>query len=147
MQVLLEGSTCVGDRRAGSVTWARTGKTLRHGEKARAMTARLEAAILELSSTELTRSSSLLLQHLLLVGVGVAYLDCMLVAAVLGDRSVVELLHDFFADVSTLEAGRLVSRKVNGFSVLAYRAKPTPRPLPLSSRRMREDRTLYGRKH
>ena len=104
MQVLLEGSACVGDGRAGSVTRARTGESLGHREKARSMTTRLETAILELSGAELARSSSLLLQHLLLVGVGVTDLDRMLVAAILGDRSVVELLHDFLADISGLEA-------------------------------------------
>lgn len=61
------------------------------------------AAILELSGTELTSSSSLLLKHLLLVCVGVADLHDVFLTTLLRDRCVVECLDDFFADITRLE--------------------------------------------
>lgn len=58
---------------------------------------------LVLSRAELASSLSLLLERLLLLGVGVADLDLQLLASRL-DRVVVECLDDFFARVTRVEA-------------------------------------------
>jgi hypothetical protein len=64
----------------------------------------LDTTILELGGPELTSGSSLLLQHLLLVRVGITNLHDMLLATMLGDWCVVQRLDDFFADVARFEA-------------------------------------------
>ena len=95
LEEMLELVGCIGGGRAD------TTETIRSKE---ASTASLEATILKLSSTELTGGRSLLLQHLLLMGIRVANLDNMLFSTRFADRSVVELPNHFFTDVTRLEA-------------------------------------------
>lgn len=64
----------------------------------------MHAAELELSSAELTSGGSLLFEHLLLMCVGVANLNYVLLSAWLGDRSIVELLDDILTDIPGLKA-------------------------------------------
>jgi hypothetical protein len=98
-------------------------------------------------STEDTTGRSLLLQHLLLMCVGETDLDEMFIATRHGDGGVVELLDDFVADVTGLEArdGQQGTRRPRTWQG-AYRAKPTPRPVPEESRRILLEQTLWGAK-
>ena len=70
----------------------------------------LKTAVLELRSTELTRRDGLLLEHLLLMRVGVAYQDDMFLFPVTTNRAVVELLNDLFTRVTGLESGIKLDR-------------------------------------
>lgn len=109
----------------------------------------LKTSILEFSSAELTSGGGLLLKHLLLVCIGVADLDDVLLTSLAAHRGVVELLDDILADVSCLEADEQVSkcnRSKRRRKKVTYRQKPTPRPLLASSRRIFDEQTLKGRK-
>lgn len=77
------------------------------------ITSRLDTAKLKLSGTELTGSSSLLLQHLLLVGVGVTNLDDVLFTTRLGNGSVIELLDDFLTNITGFKAIQVSSVQIS----------------------------------
>lgn len=100
--------------------------------------------VLVLGRAELTSRLGLLLQSLLLLRVREANLDLKLLTAVV-DRVVVERLDDLLADIAALEAVRLVSGVLGERQEEASnRAKPTPRPWPFLSLRMRAEHTLCG---
>ena len=89
------------------------------------------SCVLVLGRAELASSLGLLLERLLLLGVGVANLDLELLGGS-RNRTVVERLDDLFASLAVLEAaGNTVSAwPKNGRRdpVSTYRANPTPRP-------------------
>lgn len=66
----------------------------------------------EFVGAEGTSGSRVLLEDLLLMGVGVANLDEMFLAARLVDRSVVESLDDLFADLPRLESVTTTGQRV-----------------------------------
>jgi hypothetical protein len=78
--------------------------TLKAQRRSEIFTARNHAAAnFELGSTELTCCSSLLLEHLLFVGIRVADLHYVLFAPRLANGSIVQLFDDLLADVTVLE--------------------------------------------
>jgi hypothetical protein len=105
------------------------------------------SGVLVLGRTELAGGLGLLLERLLLGGVGVADLDLELLGGGL-DGVVVESSDDFFTSITVLEATRRSAWITGGrrTATMAYRAKPTPRPRPCLSRRMRAEQTLWGAK-
>lgn len=105
------------------------------------------SGVLVLCRAELASSLSLLLEGLLLRGVGVADLDLKFLGGGL-DGVVVEGSDDFFTSITVLEATRDVSVKQSNEqdTKITHRAKPTPRPRPCRSRRMRAEHTLCGAK-
>ena len=66
----------------------------------------LNATVFKLCGTELSGSCSLLLEHLLLMSIRIANLDDMLLSTRLRHRSVVELVNDFFTNITRLEAAK-----------------------------------------
>lgn len=62
-----------------------------------------KTAALEFNSAELTSGGSVLFKHLLSQGVGVADPDDVLLTSSTAHHSIIELLHGFFANVTTLE--------------------------------------------
>lgn len=101
-------------------------------------------SVLVLRRPELAGSLGLLLERLLLLSVCEPDLDLELLAGAL-DGVIVEGLDDLVARVTTLKT--VSSRSVLLHSCqkgMAYRAKPTPRPWPFLSRKMRDEQTLCG---
>jgi hypothetical protein len=105
LHVVVEIVVDVGDRAGGSRDKTASSALRRWGKKTGALS--LDASVLEFGSTEAASGRSLLLEHLLLMSVGVADLDGVLFAAGLGDRGVVEALDDFLADLAGFEAARV----------------------------------------
>jgi len=104
------------------------------------------SGVFVLGRAELASSLGLLLEGLLLRGVGVADLDLKLLGGGL-DGVIVEGSDDFFTSLAVLEATRFVSMNSSSNSTTTtYRANPTPRPRPCRSRRMRAEQTLCGAK-
>jgi hypothetical protein len=96
--------------RSRCATWWADSRSARWDRKSAVSS--LDAAKFELSGTELTSGSSLLLKHLLFVGVGVADLDNVLFSTGLGHWSVVELLDDVLAHIARLKAAKISTRRV-----------------------------------
>ena len=102
--------------------------------------------ILVLCGAKLASSLRLLLQRLLLLSIGVSNLYLKFFAAGC-DRMVIERLDDIFARVTGVKAECMVSDIGDGEPrEYTDRAKPTPRPWPFLSRRIRDEHTLYGSK-
>jgi hypothetical protein len=106
LQILLASNagwaTSKNGRRSRCAAWRADSWSARRNGKRTATS--LNATKLELSRTKLTSCSCLLLEHLLLVGVGISDLDDVLFSAGFGYWSVVELLNDVLADLARLKA-------------------------------------------
>ena len=97
-----------------------------------------------LSRAELASGGGLLLELLLLLGVGKANLNGVLFASDV-DFVVVEFLDDFLADRSVFETENLCQMAFKWNKKCrckTHRAKPTPRQVPFLSLRIRAEQTL-----
>jgi hypothetical protein len=107
VSILKELLEFVGSIRSGWADRVEAVRSRASGQKA--STTGLNASVLKFSSAELASSSSLLLQHLLLMGVGVTNLNDVFLAAGLGNWSIVELADDLFTNIARLETKKTSS--------------------------------------